>query len=90
MDFGISLKNAFDRLSILLENTIFFAKNLTLYKKGFEACRYNAVIPGILFDIYLRLHKVLLPKSEEILSYKDLKKSPISRDKNILLFGKYL
>ena len=50
---------------------------------------YNAVTPAISFDIYLWLHKALLLKSEGLPSYGALK-SPISRDKSMLLFGKCL
>ena len=43
----------------------------------------------MLRDMYLLLHKVLLSKSEEILSYM-CPKSHISRDENMILFEIYL
>ena len=44
-----------------------------------EACRYNAVTLGILFDVYLWLHNFFPPKVRA-------KKIPISHDKNMALF----
>ena len=32
--------------------------------KQIETCRYNAVTPGVLFDMSLWLHKVVLSKSD--------------------------
>ena len=62
----------------------------TLLQHRFEKYRYDAVTPGTVFVMYLQLHKVLVSNSEGILSYSGLKKSPVSHDKNMLLFGKCL
>ena len=66
-----------------------FCQNFGTLQNRFGACRYNAVTPRTLLDMYLQLHKVLLSNKEKILSYSG-PKSPISRDKNMVLFGKCL
>ena len=75
-DFGINSNDSGNSL-ISLELRYFFVKTLIHYKTG------------KLVNTYLQLHKVLLSSSEGILSYRDLK-SPISRDKNMILFAKCL
>ena len=37
-----------------------------------EACRYNAVTPGIFFDMYLLMNNVLLSQSEGIMTCRGL------------------
>ena len=51
--------------------TVFYSNFDTLLYK-FEACRCKAITTGTLLDVYLQRHKVLLSKSEGILSYMGL------------------
>ena len=66
-----------------------FLLNFDTLQNRFQACRYNPVTPMSLADMYLQLHKVLLANTTGILSRSCLK-SPILRNKNMLLFGKCL
>ena len=51
--------------------------------------KYAVTMPGILLDMYLWLHKFLLSKSEVILSYRGLKKSYFTWQKQAIIW-KYL
>ena len=54
---------------------VIFWLNFDTLQNIFEACHYNPITPGILFDMHLWLHKVLLSEKEGIRSYNGFKKS---------------
>ena len=68
------LKNVFEQLTILLKLHYFFIE-ISAHCKQAGRVLSNALTQNILFDIYLQLHEVSVPKNKTILSYVGLKDS---------------
>ena len=73
IDFSINLNKCF--WAVINTSKVMLCQNFDATWNRFLAWRCNVVISGILFDIFLYPHNLLLPKSEGILSSMDMKNS---------------